>query len=111
MPLLEHSPNIKLEMIKNFESEMEDPEMRAYRMGECFLTGMEWDEVLAYPKYIESITPEDIKKVAEKYLNDNYLSYHSKMGFPDKDKLDKPGFDPVVPENAEVSSDYAMKFE
>ena len=102
---------IKLEMIKNFESEMEDPEMRAYRMGECFLTGMEWDEVLAYPKYIESITPEDIKKVAEKYLNDNYLSYHSKMGFPDKDKLDKPGFDPVVPENAEVSSDYAMKFE
>jgi len=102
---------IKLEMIKNFESEMEDPEMRAYRMGECFLTGMEWDDVLAYPKYIESITPEDIKKIAEKYLNDNYLSYHSKMGFPSKDKLDKPGFDPVVPENAEVSSDYAMKFE
>ena len=33
------------------------------------------------------------------------------MGFPKKDKLDKPGFDPVVPENAEVSSEYAKKFE
>jgi len=103
--------SIKLEMIKDFESEMEDPEMRAYKMGECFLSGTKWDEVLAYPKIIESITPDDIKKVAEKYLNENYLSYHSKMGFPKKDKLDKPGFDPVVPENAEVSSEYAKKFE
>ncbi len=102
---------IKLEMIKNFEQEMEDPEMRAYRMGECFIAGKEWDEILAYPKIIESLTPQDIKEVAEKYLNDNYISYRSKMGFPDKDKLDKPGFDPVVPENAEVSSDYAKKFE
>lgn len=103
--------SIKLEMIKDFESEMEDPEMRAYKMGECFLSGTKWDEVLAYPKIIESITSDDIKKVAEKYLNENYLSYHSKMGFPKKDKLDKPGFDPVVPENAEVSSEYAKKFE
>lgn len=103
--------SIKLEMIKDFESEMEDPEMRAYKMGECFLSGTKWDEILAYPKIIESITPDDIKKVAEKYLNENYLSYHSKMGFPKKDKLDKPGFDPVVPENAEVSSEYAKKFE
>jgi predicted Zn-dependent peptidase len=102
---------IKLEMIKNFEEEMEDPQMRAYKMGECFIAGKDWKDVLAYPKYIESITPDDIKEVAEKYLNDNYLSYHSKMGFPSKDKLDKPGFDPVVPENAEVSSDYAIKFE
>ncbi len=31
--------SIKLEMIKDFESEMEDPEMRAYKMGECFLSG------------------------------------------------------------------------
>lgn len=103
--------SIKLEMIKDFESEMEDPEMRAYKMGECFLSGTKWDEVLAYPKIIESITSDDIKKVAEKYLNENYLSYHSKMGFPKKDKLDKPGFDPIVPENAEVSSEYAKKFE
>ncbi|MBQ4010779.1 MAG: insulinase family protein, partial [Bacteroidales bacterium] len=103
--------SIKLEMIKDFESEMEDPEMRAYRMGECFISGKSWDEILKYPKIIENITPEDIKKVAEKYFNDNYLSYHSKMGFPKKDKLDKPGFDPVVPENAEVSSEYAKKFE
>ena len=103
--------SIKLEMIKDFESEMEDPQMRAYKMGECFISGKNWDEILDYPKYIENITPEDIKKVAEKYFNDNYLSYHSKMGFPKKDKLDKPGFDPVVPENAEVSSEYAKKFE
>ena len=103
--------SIKLEMIKDFESEMEDPEMRAYRMGECFISGKSWDEILKYPKIIENITPEDIKKVAEKYFNDNYLSYHSKMGFPKKDKLDKPGFDPVVPENAEVSSEYAKKLE
>ena len=103
--------SLKLEMIKDFESEMEDPQMRAYKMGECFISGKKWEEVLEYPKIIANITPEDIKKVAEKYFNTNYLSYHSKMGIPKKDKLDKPGFDPVVPENAEVSSSYAKKFE
>ena len=103
--------SIKLEMIKDFETEMEDPQSRAYKMGECFISGKKWDEILEYPKIIGSITPDDIKKVAEKYFNGNYLSYHSKRGHPKKDKLDKPGFDPVVPENAEVSSDYAKKFE
>lgn len=103
--------SIKLEMIKDFQLEMEDPEMRAYKMGECFLSGKKWQEVLDYPKIIESITAENIKEVAEKFFGDNYLSYHSKMGFPKKDKLDKPGFDPIVPENAEVSSEYAKKFE
>lgn len=103
--------SIKLELIKTAMQQLEDPQMRAYKMGECFLSGKSWDEVIDYPKYISSLTPEDIQKVAEKYLNANYLSYHSKMGFPKKDKLDKPGFDPVIPENAEAQSDYAKKFE
>lgn len=103
--------SVKLELIKADMQQLEDPQMRAYKMGECFISGRNWDDVLAYHKFIESLTPEDIQKVAEKYLNENYLSYHSKMGFPKKDKLDKPGFDPVIPENAEAQSGFAKKFE
>jgi hypothetical protein len=31
------------------------------------------------------------------------------MGFPAKDKLEKPGFDPVIPENSEAKSEFAEK--
>ena len=103
--------SVKLELIKTAMQQMEDPQMRAYKMGECFLSGMKWEEVLDYPNIIAKITPEDVMHVAEKYLNANYLSFHSKMGFPKKDKLDKPGFDPVIPENAEAQSEYAKNFE
>lgn len=101
---------IKLGMIKNFELSLEDQMQRAYMIGESFLTGKKWEDVLKYPEIISSINTEDVKTIANKYLGDNYLSFQSKMGFPKKDLLEKPGFDPIIPENAEAESDYARKF-
>ncbi|MCF0206001.1 MAG: insulinase family protein, partial [Bacteroidales bacterium] len=102
--------NIKLELVKNAYSELEDQETRVLKIGECFIFDKNWDDVLEYPERIKKLTADDVKRVAEKYLNANYLAFHSKMGFPHNEKLEKPGFDPVIPKNAEAVSAYAEKF-
>jgi predicted Zn-dependent peptidase len=103
--------SIKLSMIKEFEQSLESPTQRAFLIGQMFVTGKDWDEIMNYPNEIAAITIEDIKRIGNKYFGDNYLSLHSKMGFPKKDKLEKPGFDPIIPENAEAKSKFAEKFE
>lgn len=102
---------VKLNIIKEHQQSLENSQDRAFLIGFSFISGESWEEVLKYPEEIESVTIDDVKRVSEKYLNQNYLSFHSKMGFPKKDKLEKPGFDPVIPENAEAKSDFAEKFE
>lgn len=102
---------VKLNLIKEHQQSLENSQERAFMIGQMFTSGKTWEQIMAYPDEIAAITPEDIKRVSEKYLNENYLSFHSKMGFPTKDKLEKPGFDPVIPENAEAKSDFARKFE
>ncbi|MDP4278348.1 MAG: insulinase family protein, partial [Bacteroidota bacterium] len=60
---------------------------------------------------IESLTKDDIVKVANTYLNENYLSLTKKTGSYPKDKLQKPGFAPIVPPNREAKSAYAKALE
>jgi len=102
---------VKLNIIKEHQQSLENSQDRAFLIGFSFISGESWEEIMQYPNEVESVTIEDVQRASEKYLNINYLSFHSKMGFPKKDKLEKPGYDPVVPENAEAKSEFAKKFE
>ncbi len=102
---------IKLNMIKEFEESLENPIERAFLIATLFTENKSWDDIMSYPDKISKITIEDVQKTAKKYFGNNYLSFHSKMGFPKKDKLEKPGFDPIIPENGEAKSEFAKKFE
>lgn len=103
--------DIKLSIIKDFQKSLEDPTSRAFLIAQLFTQNKTWDDVINFPDKISRITIDDIKRVGEKYFGNNYLSFHSKMGFPKKDKLEKPGFDPIIPENTEAKSEFAKKFE
>ncbi|MDY0142113.1 MAG: insulinase family protein [Bacteroidales bacterium] len=100
---------VKLNMIKEHQQSLEDPTNRAFLIASLFTANKKWDEIINYPKMISEITAEDIKNVAEKYLNENMLSFQSKMGFPKKNRLEKPGFDPVIPVNTEAKSKFGKK--
>ncbi len=100
---------VKLNLIKEHQMSLEDPTNRAFLIASLFTADKTWKEIMAYPEDIEKITKEDIKRVSSKYLGENYLSFQSKMGFPAKEKLEKPGFDPVIPENSEAKSEFAEK--
>jgi predicted Zn-dependent peptidase len=102
---------VKLNMIKEQQQSLENPINRAFLIASLFTANKTWEEIINYPKMISEITVNDIKTVSGKYLNENLLAFQSKMGFPKKNKLEKPGFDPVIPENTEAKSKFAKKLE
>lgn len=97
---------VKLEMIKENEENIENSKWRTYSLMETFIYDRQWADVLNYSERINAITKEEVIAIAKKYFGDDYLAFYSKMGFPKKDKVDKPPFKPVVPKNTEEKSDY-----
>ena len=100
---------VKLEYKKEFQLMLENAENRAYLMINGFIEDRTWEEILNEMEEIEKITREDVVRVANTYLGDNRLVYWSKMGFPKKDKLEKPDWEPVIPQNTELQSDFARR--
>ncbi len=101
----------KLEFRKEFQRGLESVENRADMLIEAFTENKEWEDVLNELKEVEAVTREDIIRVANTYLGDNRLVYLSKMGFPKKDKLEKPDWKPVIPQNTEKKSEFALRLD
>ena len=101
--------NAKQKIIQDYKFEMEDIESRGIGFGDMFVMGKTVKQINSYTKYISKVSIEDVKGIASKYFGENYFAMYSKMGFPKKTKLSKPGFKPVKPVQYK-SSDFAYKF-
>lgn len=101
---------IKKELYRNHQESMETNRYRGILLGETFAMGHDIYKLKTYPDRINKITKEDIVRVANKYYGDNYLAFFSGMGKADKEKMEKPGFKPVV-SNTNAKSPYAKHFE
>lgn len=101
---------VKLNMIKDYESKWENSEMRVYELATCFSSNLSWNYFIQYKNQIENLSKEDLIKIANKYFGENRMVLYSKMGFPKKEKLKKPGFEPVIPKN-EVKSEFATHLQ
>jgi len=97
---------VKLSLIKDFQKGWEGNDDRALAIGTCFVQGRKWADYLMYEENIRKITREDVVNAANKYFGENNLTMYSKMGFPKKDKLEKPGFEPVIPKEEKHSEYY-----
>lgn len=95
----------KNEWISNFEMSLEDGTERAYMLVEVYGNKMEWFEYLNYAKAIKEITKDQLIEIAKKYFDKNYFTMYSKMGKIKPEKLSKPAYDAVVPNN-ETHSDF-----
>ena len=105
----EYLQSIKLTIIRAHESGLESPSNRLNYALDMVLNDRKWEDIISYPEKVENIDKTEIIRVANKYFNDDYLVYRSKIGFPKKDKVEKPPFKPVKPKNSEKISSYAQK--
>lgn len=96
----------KTSLLKSIERNWEENEYRCLQMCESFSRSLKWGDYIDKIYNINSITKEDVIAFSNKYLNENRLVMYSKMGFGKKDKLEKPGFEPVIPKNEEHSAYY-----
>ena len=103
--------SLKLEQKRQYASSLENIDSRATIMMNLFSQGKSWNDYLNEVARIESITKEDVVRVAQKYFSNNYLCVTKSTGKYPKDTLPKPAFSPVVPRNADASSSYAKQLE
>ena len=103
--------SVKLSMIQDHESGLENVQNRLGYALQVINFGKTWEDIFNYPKNIDLIDKNEVVRVANKYFNDNYLVYKSRMGRPKKSKLDKPPYKPVKPKNTESISSYAERLE
>jgi len=99
---------VRAEMKKEHESKLEDSKWRVFHFMNVFIYDIAWNDILHYSDIIDKITKEDILEVSNKYLGKNYLSFYSKIGTAEKDKIAKPTFKSIDPKNRELKSDYAQ---
>jgi len=100
----------KKEMYVNFQLELEDFETRGNTIASYFMNGKDANELFSKPEKINALNKAEVLRVAKKYYGDNYLAFYSKMGSPDKEKLSKPNYDPVVTDKKAVSQ-FAKRYE
>jgi predicted Zn-dependent peptidase len=102
--------NIKAELFRDYQISMESNTYKGNMLAQAFGRYQSIDDLLQYPDQLMAITKEDVINIANKYYGDNYLAFYSKMGFPKKQKIDKPDYTPIAA-NKNASSPYALKFE
>ena len=87
-------------MIQDYETGLEDVSNRLSYALEVVNYNKTWEDIFNFPEIIESIQKSDVVQIANKYFNNNYLVYQSRMGFPKKVKLDKPPFKAIKAKNS-----------
>jgi len=101
---------VKTNIYKEHALSMESAQYKALMIVQAFAQEQNVNDVFNYVDRIKGITKEDIIRVAKKYYGDNYLSFRSKMGVPKGEKVEKPGYEPVISKN-ENKSEFADRFE
>lgn len=96
---------IKLEKYIEYQTSLENNSSMAMLLAESFAQEKSTDDIFSYPDKIMSVTKEDVIKIANLYYGDDFLAFHSKMGTKKPEKIEKPGFKPVL-SNKEVNSKY-----
>lgn len=100
----------KTQLYIDWQSELEHYGSRTMAIAWAVGCGTTWEERLKYSEVLQHISKEDVVRVARKYFNENYFVLHSGIGFPKKNKLQKPGYKPVLTDQKE-ESDYAKNFK
>ena len=97
----------KLSLKSQYMTSLEDADSRAQLMMDCFTNGIRWDDFLASIHKIDDLTKEEVVRVANQYLSDNYLQVRKKYGDYPNDHIEKPPYKPIIPPHKDSSSVYA----
>lgn len=103
--------SLKFEEIRQRLSGLETLDSRTISMVLAMADGCSWKDRMAEIDILRGLTRDDVVRVADKYFTDNYIRFKKVGGSYPKDKVAKPGYDPVPAVNAGKKSDYARRVE
>jgi len=102
---------VKLNYLKEHLQKFEEVETRGLMLLDCFTQKKSWEEQLTTVDKVNKLTKDEIVRIANQYFGDNYLVFNSKMGFPKKDKIEKPDWKPIVSQQKGKKSEFALWLE
>jgi zinc protease len=100
--------SVKLNMYRELVMAQESSQNLAYRFMESFVHGTPYEDIWIEPARVRAVSRDDVVVIANRYFGENYLAFHSKMGFPKGEKIEKPGYEPVVKTDDATSAYYEM---
>ena len=100
----------KKELAQEYDMLFESPSNMGYVLMQNYAYNIDINNFLNYKNKIESITKEDILRVANDYFTENKLTYLSDIGNPKKEDINKPDYSPIEPIPGK-KSDYAKYLE
>ena len=68
---------------------------RVSRMMDSFISRRSWQEMLERDQRLDKVKKADVVRVANQYLNDNFVVVYRKQGKQELPKIQKPGITPV----------------
>ena len=91
---------------------MEDNQSMASLLAESFIYGQDPTDIVNRVEKIKAVTAEQIKTLAKKYLDDNYLvlNFEKEKNNEPKDKISKPLYKPLIQAEGQQSM-FAQQFK
>ena len=86
---------IKLHEDMGDKRALESTWARVSRMAESFVQHQPWDEVVGRRERLRAVTREDVIRVANTYLGQNYVVVYRRDGKPTLPNIDKPTITPI----------------
>jgi predicted Zn-dependent peptidase len=103
--------SLKQEQLRRHITELEDIDSRSQIMIRLFTQGKKWEDYVRDLQRTDALTKEDVVRIANKYLTNNYMFIRKKTGKYMKEYLPKPNFAPIVPKHSGATSKYARALE
>jgi predicted Zn-dependent peptidase len=100
---------LKLELKRGYLTDLENISSRSQMMLDAFTQSQDWESVIKQIDDISNISKADIVEVANRYFNENYISFRKKKGRYSDEHVTKPAFAPIKSSNQNAQSDYAKE--
>lgn len=103
---------LKMEAVRELKRKLEDADKRGWMMVGAFANGEDsWAEYLDREQAVESVSRDDVMRVARKYFNSEYMDFVKKYGRYPSDKVSQPGYKPMSAKNITAQSAYAAMLD
>lgn len=102
---------VKMELLVDMMKALESPSRKFNLLLSMETEGGDWQGYNKALRELSGMTKQEVVAVANRYLGDDYIAYRTRMGFPKKEKIEKPDWQPITAANADHKSEYAQKIE
>ena len=102
--------SVKGQMLQDYKTMFESNGAKVNALTYAYAYNEDPDEYLKRNLAIEALTMADIQRVANKYFNQDHMTFSMSEGEPKKNKLAKPSIQPLDPPKGQ-DSPYALAFK